>query len=262
MNFPSLSTGISQTLSIKEVVNNALNHKIKTIRQEVNEIGITNVHSAINVLIGQLVEFLNIGKNMTIPQINQTAELIISEKPYLSIEDLKICFKKIKSGEYGELYDVLDGHKLFTFLTRYEKERDQEAEHQSFLRHSKLKHGKGDEVIEMHPESKKVYTEIMERLNAKIELDKKEKLAKLGTSKPTAKMYDPVPNWLTKFDKLHLKCGYKPKPDESNVFKFIERFGMKLSFNDFITIKAKQHDRVMMYLAEKEAIKLRRNDKI
>lgn len=193
------------------------------------------MHSAINVLIGQLVEFLNIGKNMTVPQIQQTAELIISEKPYLSIEDLKICFKKIKSGEYGELYDVLDGHKLFTFLTRYEKERDQEAEHQSFMRHSKLKHGKGDEVIEMHPESKRICEEIKARLEADIANDRAEKLKKLGAKNLDYRNYSPEQKWMSTFDIL-----FKKKRETVGGFKFIERNGVKMSMTEYLSFRSKK----------------------
>lgn len=77
----------------------------------------------VSSLIATLVEFLNIGKTMNKLQIGITAELIIETYPMLTVADLKLFFKKIMKGEYGELYDRLDGQSILICMKKYYNDR-------------------------------------------------------------------------------------------------------------------------------------------
>lgn len=83
--------------------------------------------TAIESLITDVVRFLNVGKNMNVEQIKQTAELILSEYHYLNIDELRFIFRNAKLGRYGKQYDVLDGQVIFRWIETYDSERTNEV---------------------------------------------------------------------------------------------------------------------------------------
>lgn len=187
---------------------------------------------------------------MNVEQVKTASELIFFEKPYLSIPDLKICFRNAKMGKYGKLYDSIDCATIFGFIDQYEKEKTEIAEHTSFKAH--IEH-KQEERKPMCDESKRILNEIKEKLNAQIIQEKNFKREVKDNNKSKSEYYDPIPNFISQFDKLHKKWGYKPKANESNAVKFIVRFSRIISLSEFLEMKAKQHDKVMMYLSENSA---------
>lgn len=68
-----------------------------------------------------MVNFLNLGKNMSPLQIKETAELILSDlsTKNLKPEHLKVCFDRMKKGHYGKFYDRMDGSIIFDCLYNY-----------------------------------------------------------------------------------------------------------------------------------------------
>jgi hypothetical protein len=79
--------------------------------------------SALTALITDLALFLNVGKQMNIAQIMETVELVKTEYYFLNLADLQLCFKNIKKGKYGQLYDRLDGQIIMNFIQQYSDER-------------------------------------------------------------------------------------------------------------------------------------------
>lgn len=78
-----------------------------------------------------LLDFLNPSRTMTMPQVEQTADLIISDYSYLKIADLLYVFKQAKKGEFGQLYEGIDGQKVLQWFTQVWGERLDAAEFQS-----------------------------------------------------------------------------------------------------------------------------------
>lgn len=100
----------------------------------------------VSSLIASLVEFLNIGKTMNNVQIGITAELIIETYPMLTVADLKLFFKKIMKGEYGELYDRLDGQSILICLKKYFDDRCNIAFSENRKKDAERKNEKHNEV--------------------------------------------------------------------------------------------------------------------
>lgn len=73
--------------------------------------------------IADLVEFFNATRTMSAKQVTATADLIYQEFRHWNPEDFKVCFNKIKLGEYGKLYEGIDGNKIILFMREYDKER-------------------------------------------------------------------------------------------------------------------------------------------
>jgi hypothetical protein len=75
------------------------------------------------VWIVNLNDFINASRKMSPPQIEETAILILQEYYYLNLADINLIFKRIKKGEFGQLYTELDGIKLLSWFEKYTNER-------------------------------------------------------------------------------------------------------------------------------------------
>jgi len=85
----------------------------------------------IETWIVNISEFVNIGKNMNENQIYETAQMILDSYPYFTLADINLIFKKAKKGDFGQIYDRLDGQIIFSWFTKYNSLRCSEAEEQS-----------------------------------------------------------------------------------------------------------------------------------
>lgn len=85
----------------------------------------------IETWIVNISEFVNIGKNMNENQIYETAQMILDSYPYFTLADINLVFKKAKKGDFGQIYDRLDGQIIFSWFTKYNQLRCSEAEEQS-----------------------------------------------------------------------------------------------------------------------------------
>ena len=70
-----------------------------------------------------LNDYLNISRRLKKEQIYETALYIIQDYYYLNIAELHLFFTKLKKGEFGNLYEGIDGYKILSFLKTYEQER-------------------------------------------------------------------------------------------------------------------------------------------
>ena len=93
----------------------------------------------IETWIVNICEFVNIGKNMSPSQIYETASMIMDIYPYYKISDINLVFRKAKVGEYGQVYDRLDGQVILSWFARYHKDRCAEAETLSIVEGSSMK---------------------------------------------------------------------------------------------------------------------------
>lgn len=97
-------------------------------------------------LLADLVKFFNVGKSMNSDQVAQTVDLLLQEFYFLKLEDFKVFFNRLKSGHYGQLYDVLDGSIIMTRLREYCSERIQKAEDMLIEKHEQLKAEEKEEL--------------------------------------------------------------------------------------------------------------------
>lgn len=73
-------------------------------------------------MILNLSEFLNIGKNIAPRQIRETSELLCAEFQHLTLEHFAVVFHRAKLGQWGEIYDRLDGIVIAGWLRKYVEE--------------------------------------------------------------------------------------------------------------------------------------------
>lgn len=77
----------------------------------------------IAVWIVNLNDFVNASRKMSPAQIEETAVIIYQEFYYLNIADINLVFRKIKKGEFGQLFAELDGVKILSWFEKYNQER-------------------------------------------------------------------------------------------------------------------------------------------
>jgi len=74
-------------------------------------------------LIMDLYLFLNVSHSFNPDQFRPTAKMVLAKSKGLTIEELTICFHKVKANEYKSSYGRLDGQVILGWLEQYKKER-------------------------------------------------------------------------------------------------------------------------------------------
>lgn len=73
-------------------------------------------------------EFFNVKPPMTEFQAVQTAILLVEQYPHETFEDFILCLKKAKLGEYGAIFNRIDGNVIFEWFRHYLNEKYQVVE--------------------------------------------------------------------------------------------------------------------------------------
>ncbi|WP_326494328.1 DUF6633 family protein [Sphingobacterium sp. UT-1RO-CII-1] len=111
-------------------------------------------NSVLVEFITDMVEFLNVGKIMNPPQIEQTAVYVLQYFPHLNLADLKLFFDKMKLGHYGKFYDSVDGQLILSKMEEYSQDRMNEFEqirmrqHKDDLKNNPIGSGYHPNVVE------------------------------------------------------------------------------------------------------------------
>jgi len=81
----------------------------------------------VSVWIVNLNDFVNALRKMSPEQIEETATIIVQEYPYLNLADINLVFRKIKKGEFGQLFAEIDGMKVLSWFEQYAQQRARTA---------------------------------------------------------------------------------------------------------------------------------------
>ncbi len=103
------------------------------------ENGYEKVIDIIMSWIIDLNDYLNISRKMNAGQIKQTSSMIVNDFYYMNIADINFVFTRVKKGYYGNLYESLDGMKIYLWFDQYATERAQTAFDNQLNKHSKIK---------------------------------------------------------------------------------------------------------------------------
>lgn len=102
----------------------------------------------IEAWIVNLRGYFNIGRNMTDEQTQETACLIIDQFFNITIADINLIFKKAKLGNYGKIYDRLDGQIILSWFDNYFQNRCNMFAERSIQEADKYKSDKFDRTSE------------------------------------------------------------------------------------------------------------------
>jgi len=110
--------------------------RLAEIRKETSE---KKALTVIELWISDLNDFLNISRKMNPAQMHQTAVMILADYYYFNIADINLVFTRAKKGHYGNLYESLDGMKIFSWFEQYDQERSQVAYNEALQEHDTIK---------------------------------------------------------------------------------------------------------------------------
>jgi len=103
------------------------------------EIGMKKLSVHVQIWIADLNDFLNVSRKMDLKQIEETALMILTDFYYMNIADINLVFTRAKKGHFGELYQSIDGMKIYSWFDKYATERAQTAYDKQINEHAKIK---------------------------------------------------------------------------------------------------------------------------
>jgi len=110
----------SQNTAITHITSTSSQTSIKRLQRiEGDEV----VNKLLASSIDQLQIYFNLERQMTLPQIEMTIDIIKENFYYFSAEDFSKCFRAAMSGKYGKIYNRIDGAVIMDWLRTYDIER-------------------------------------------------------------------------------------------------------------------------------------------
>lgn len=123
---------------------------LASIRKEYSEDFIT---AYIALWIDNLNDFINAPRRMNPAQIEETAVILYQEYHYFNLADINLVFRRIKKGEFGNLYADIDGVKILGWFEKYAQERMRTAADQQLTHHTNFT---DDYQRSSNPEAEKI----------------------------------------------------------------------------------------------------------
>jgi hypothetical protein len=80
--------------------------------------------SVLITLMDECQQYFNLQQPMTPQQLMLTAELVMEEYYYLRIDEFKVCFRMAMKGEFGPVYNRIDGQIFFEWIRKFFSKRD------------------------------------------------------------------------------------------------------------------------------------------
>ena len=135
----SPNNGLMHSVTIKGV-SDALSRNTVSLTQIKKDKGQAFLRSYIALWLIELNELLNLKNPLSEAQITLCTEQIITDYPFLKISELSLIFKRIISGEFGELYERISMPKLMSIFRKYEQERTEVVTSESQQAHESFRY--------------------------------------------------------------------------------------------------------------------------
>ena len=127
----------------REVIESLADADIQQLGMLLRREGRSNILAGLVYLISQYLSFVNLRQAMTPEQTRETAELLLDNFPYATIDTIKLFFKEAKLGRFGDHYGRMDGATLLHWFDEFYWKIEQEFEERQYQRHNRIKEGSG-----------------------------------------------------------------------------------------------------------------------
>lgn len=121
-------------------VSDALSRQTLSLVQIKKGKGETFLRSYISLWLIYLNEVLNLNNPLTEAQIELCAEQIMADYHHLKLSELSLIFKRIVSGECGELYERISMPKVMSIFRKYDQERTEVVVTQNQQAHEQFRY--------------------------------------------------------------------------------------------------------------------------
>lgn len=134
--------------SIAEIVSR---DSVLTLRNVQNFAGLAYIQSILVLAITDLIKLFNVSKPMTAEQIAAVVDCMLETQPlyWLTLADIKLCFKYLYMGKYGKIYDRIDANTILDALNQYYQERCVVAYSYANKQHQQTKQYRSNRVGEV-----------------------------------------------------------------------------------------------------------------
>ena len=177
--------------------------------------------TALGVLVALMDEcqqYFNLQQPMNAQQLMLTAELIMEEYYYLRIEELRMCFRMAMKGEFGPVYNRIDGQVFFEWIVKYMPKR------QLITDRMKQEQQSNNNIYEIfaHPQMNEAMKDVVTKLDAKM---LQEPVQEIKRDKPSElevalmREFDELPQWN---NDMRFRV-YKNKPYQFTEYRY-ERY--------------------------------------
>jgi len=183
----------------------------------------------INELIN-LQDFFNVTVKMSPGQISETAEIVLEKFYFMRLDEIKLCFRRAKAGDYGELYNRLDGSVIIGWLKQYDAQRtDVVVKANKQLAASNIY----DELA--HPQLIDAVKEVTDALRMK-EVNRIMAEPFIKEVRPREEIL--MEQWMSEFNSLYNSTTV----DKSNPTRMIYYEGGWLDQQQYLLLKAKEYE--------------------
>lgn len=207
------------SLSLPQIMDST-ERQISTLRKESRPETVGKV----TFLISKLCSSLNIGRNMTAPQIAMCAEAIVEEMWRFKLDDIDLCFRNGMTGKYGQIYDRMDQMVIFGWLKEYEKERDMAI---AKKRDSEQAGYSNVYDVFQHPQMKQILQDVTSKLDVKAKPVEHLKIRELSREEKL------MQQWMSEFDDIYNSTT----DDKSNPTRMIFYEGGWMDQSDYLKLK-------------------------
>lgn len=145
-------------------------------------------------LMDECQQYFNLQQPMNAQQLMLTAELIMEEYYYLRIEELRVCFRMAMKGEFGPVYNRIDGQVFFEWIMKYMPKR------QLITDRMKQDQQSNNNIYDIfaHPQMTEALNDVVEKIEARkleqpVQEPKRDKPSQLEVA--LMHEYDALPQW-------------------------------------------------------------------
>lgn len=186
----------------------------------VKDDGETVAKALMRKLILDMLDFFMLGKSMGVNQVESTIELIFEAYGQYKFDDWKLCFKMAKLGQFGPVYDRIDGNVIFDWFDKYLEVRIAGFEAARAKENRLL-----NEAVKSDPTPMPDY---IKELYAKKDIKKQSEIKPLNQSETQRQVND----WIKDFDALWVAQGSQGGK------RFVMYEDIKMDIGEFLEYKA------------------------
>lgn len=165
---------------------------------------------------------------MSAQQVIDASHILYDEFSHLKINDVVLCFNKIKRGHYGTLYDRLDVHVIMEKMRLFEADQTEQIEHFRQRENNELKRlERSLPLFTGETAPNEIALEHIKKIRASLEKPKtqqsKQKIVRTTDAD--------ISSWIKKFNKLTDHCNGK---------RYVFRYGKMHDITEFLNHKQYQ----------------------
>jgi hypothetical protein len=97
--------------------------KAPTMREIRDVFGIETIQNWVSIQVDNLNDFCNVREKMTDKQKDELSHIIACQYGGLNIAEVSLMFMKVKGGDFGEFYGILDTVRFMSIIKKFMVER-------------------------------------------------------------------------------------------------------------------------------------------